>query len=241
MNELRLNVSRVKAADETGTWPEWGSDDIYLAAVTVDSRLVVNTVDEVRIGEFDDGDARDFSPAKTLARFRLDDGVYPRAYVAAVVLAERDNGEAIPEFLTALTKSVKENLPTERDRRRRRQGPAADDAASGFEFLGFTGKELATIAWKGVQEAWKVYKKIRADDIFLPKTLYVDIDGEDHRWDGSRRSPLEKLRLAAHDGVYWVGMHWAIADGSPVATPPSGRPTRVPREPRPTVPARHEN
>ena len=61
MTELHLNVSRVKAADETGSGiTEWGSDDIYLAAVTMDGRGVVNIVDEIRIGEFDDGDVKNF-------------------------------------------------------------------------------------------------------------------------------------------------------------------------------------
>ena len=85
MTELHLNVSRVKAADETGSGiTEWGSDDIYVAAVTMDRRGVVNIVDEIRIGEFDDGDAKNFSPAKTLTSIRLNSRHYPQAYGAVV-------------------------------------------------------------------------------------------------------------------------------------------------------------
>jgi predicted AlkP superfamily phosphohydrolase/phosphomutase len=200
MTELQLRVSRVKAADETGTGiTEWGSDDIYLAGVTLDGRGVVNVVDEIRIGEFDDGDAKDYDPARTLTSFRLNERTYPQAYGAVVVLAERDSGNQIPAYLAETAKNIQSFIP-----RARRQKPA--------EIWGFEKKAIADYLIKGAELAWKKYQSIRQDDIFEPKTTVVDLTGARHRWNGSRRSPQDKFRYAAHDGVYWVGVHWAMVD-----------------------------
>lgn len=200
MTELHLRVSRVKAADETGKGiTEWGSDDIYLAAVTMDGRGVVNIVDEIRIGEFDDGDAKDFNPPKVLTRFRLNDRSYPQTYGAVVVLAERDSGDQIPAYLAETAKNVQSFIPRARQ-------------TSADQIWGFDRKDVADYLIKGAELAWKTYKNIRKDDIFEPKTTVVDLTSARHRWNGSRRSPQDKFRYAAHDGVYWVGVHWAMAD-----------------------------
>jgi hypothetical protein len=42
----------------------------------MNGRGVVNIVDEICIGEFDD-DAKNFNPAKTITSFRLNDRTYP--------------------------------------------------------------------------------------------------------------------------------------------------------------------
>ena len=102
------------------------------------------------------------------------------------------------------------------------------------------GKELLEIGEKVAKAAWKKYQEIRQDDIFLPKTTVVDVDGPDRFSNGSSRSDSESFRFAAHNGVYLVGLRWALVDEAANDDPPTRNPPRVPRDPRQDNPRRQE-
>ena len=142
---------------------------------------------------------------------------------------ERDSGKQIPQFLAELAKGVEEYIPRPR-------------LTAPIDFLGMDGKELREIGEKVAKAAWKKYQEIRQDDIFLPKTTVVDVDGSDRFSNGSRRSDSDSFRFAAHNGVYWVGLHWALVDEAANDDPPPRTPRtpRVPRNPRQENPRRQE-
>ncbi len=203
MANLSLRVREVKCVDETGgnRFTEIGKDDIYLAAVTLDSQYRVRKIPPFKVGGFDDGDKKTYSPPKAVASFDLPNDRFPHNVLVNLVLIEKDSGNQIDPFLDKLAAKTKAAADDARAKAKAKAdavgGTAkADDGDSGI--------------WKAVVEVLvvvgkEIFKEIRKDDIFPPVPIRgtftsPKVDGREY-----------VATFKGHDGHYRVTYDWFIS------------------------------
>jgi len=87
---LKFRLHEVKCVDETD--PEmFGSDEIALGGASVDDEETVKKISQFKVGNFDDGDRKQYNPVKVLSSFDLSNGTYPKTFGVFVSIAEKDN------------------------------------------------------------------------------------------------------------------------------------------------------
>jgi hypothetical protein len=203
LQSLQLFLHEVKAIDETGGnwWTERGSDEIYLGATTVDESGDTEQISAFKVGDFDDGDVKTFSPPKLFASFDLREGTeYPKDYFVTLVLAEKDQG-GLPDFINELFNQIKAKIT---------------------EYLQSKGPKGLIIALAinyVLGKAFEWFKDIWEDDIFPPNTVTVGIKASTYRFDGgTTESPEAIATFKAHDGTYTVTYSWRLVVTDPVIT-----------------------
>ena len=93
---LQLRLLELHAQDETNTaGTEFGSDDMYLGAVTLELRgpqlkPVVHRIQPFRVGTFDDGDRKKYNSPRLFDNYGFGPGVFPKNISVTFVLAEVD-------------------------------------------------------------------------------------------------------------------------------------------------------
>lgn len=202
--KLELRVSQVKCIDETNGWfgTEVGSDEIYLAGDVI-SAQGSTSIQEQKVGDFDDGDAKTFSPVKVLTSIDLlKDAQYPKVFVAVFVLAEKDMGglsDFMDKLVEALEDPVKDAII------------AAIGAAVGGELAGPIGAAVGVAVGvilsyiiDALGEAW-------ADDVFDPQTVTFALESSTDRFSNGRlESDNYLLSFEGQGGEYSLTYSWRL-------------------------------
>ncbi len=196
ISKLEFRIQRVKCVDETGpAWP--GSDEILLGANTVDETGDVKKVPSFKVGDFDQGNTKRYTPPKRLTLFDIREGPsFPKRYFVTLVLAEEDQG-GFPDFVNGLFKQVKAKVEEYVADAIARGKPVEIAIALAVNYI--VGKifEILTNAWN--------------DDIFPPKTLSVRINSATHRFPGGATvSPEDVAVFKGHNGKYEVFYDWRL-------------------------------
>lgn len=105
---VKFRIHEVKCIDETN--PEWaGGDEISWGGAAVDDKGVTSTIPERKVGGgFDDGDRKSYSPPELIKTFSLD-GTYPKEFMIAMTLAEKDSG-GMSKFIAELYEAIKAEI-----------------------------------------------------------------------------------------------------------------------------------
>lgn len=202
---LVLQIHQVKAIDETGGGlaEKLGSDEIALSGLTIDATGTVRRVRTLQIGTFKkDGVTKTFSPPLEFASFDLSTGAsFPKHYQAMLVLAEKDPGGGLGDFLEKLkTKAASKPAGESAEK-----GDVAVIAALlGKKAAEEIGKALLTEATAKMKGAWK-------DDIFPPSLEALQIPGPSFRFPhGRTTSEREAVTFKKHNGNYRVVYSWDL-------------------------------
>jgi hypothetical protein len=206
-DNLEFRIHRVKCVDETGKdfnpfGDEFGSDEISLAGTSVDENGDTKKVSEFKVGNFDDGDVKSFSPPRRFTFFNLREGTqFPKSYFVTLVLAEKDEG-GLSDFVNKLLEKIKERV-------------IAYLAAALGGAIGASGGPVGALIGAAVGfivgKVFEFIKSVFADDIFPPKTISVAIPSLTHRFAGGRTdSPEIVTRFVGHDGTYDITSDWRL-------------------------------
>lgn len=202
MTKVELRIHKVRAVDETGTGFEFGDDEIDLSGTTVDESGDTHKVKPFRVGSFDDGDQKVFSPPRRFTFFNLTEGTaFPKSYFVTLVLAEIDQG-GLPDFITKLLSKVKERVI------------AALTAALGG-LIGASGGPVGiaigiAVGW-AVGKVWELFGRIWGDDVFPPVTIRNTVSSLTGRWPGGRTdSPERTVDFRGHGGHYTLTYDWRL-------------------------------
>jgi len=206
---LQLRIRELFALDETNTaGTEFGSDDMYLGAVALERRgtakhtvqlLPFKTLGE--IGEFDDGDRKQYNPPRMLFNFGFGKTVFPKDIVVIFVLVEKDSGKTMGPFLNEVHQAVK----TTADQLLAAAKQDDASAAGGMDWV-----LIAKAVWEAAQF---VYREWSPDEIFEPQRAVLSIHSESHRWNGKATSPELALGFKDHGGHYVLKYDWHLHFG----------------------------
>ncbi len=90
-SRVLMRLRNVTCVKETGL-TSWGSDQMYLAAVTTDTHGSVNTLGPFDLGKYDTGDSRDFYN-EVVPTFKLIGTGWPRTFAVTWVLSKEARSE----------------------------------------------------------------------------------------------------------------------------------------------------
>ena len=228
MPRIALRVPRVRCVDETGgSFAEkFGNDEIYLGAVFVqvnaNKSFVVTTTGSKLVGNnFDDGETVNWN--RDLFNFDLGDPSvhpYPKAVIAALVLAEHDAGNGRNTFLERMVHDFNVKLQAANLDAiiNRSAAPASSGGGAAIApsaavpaFVVAALKEFAKEAIKEVgKKLISTASQWIGDDIFEPQYKSLDIPTSNHTFNGQRQTPEEVVRFVGHKGIYDVTMFWRL-------------------------------
>lgn len=199
---LALRIHRVRCVDETGSnrLTELGEDDIDLGATKTDlAARSVGLVPFYKVGGFDDGDIKRFTPPRQLLTFNLGgERPFPRAYSASLVLVERDSGEQMGPFLEELARQERVQLRgafTAFARANNREPSIAESVSVWRDSWELLVKPAVMARWRSVQR----------DDIFPPATVSIYVPSA-----LQLSSPTTTLTFKGHGGTYEVTYDWEL-------------------------------
>jgi hypothetical protein len=181
---------------------EAGSDDIALSGLTVDPAGSTGKIPEFKVGVFDDGKVKHFSPPRRLALFDLRSGNgFPKSYVVTVVLAEKDHG-GLSKLVNGLQGKVEGKL---------KAGLASTVGGAVGAAGGPGGAAIGAVAGAVVDKAFGELAGLVGDEVFPPKTVSVKLSSADHRFQGGATdSPEATLDFKAHGGTYRIICDWRL-------------------------------
>jgi len=204
LDNLELRLHRVHCLEETGSGPfsDVGEDEIALSGTSVDESGDVKKFSEFRVGDFDDGDDKSFSPPRRLTIFNLREGTaFPKSYFVTLVLAEKDMG-GLSDFVNRLLDKVRERV-------------TAMLAAALGAAIGASGGPVGVIIGAAVGfvvgKVFDLLKSVFADDVFPPRTVSVAVPSLNHRFPGGRTDSAEStIRFDGHGGEYTLTYDWRV-------------------------------
>lgn len=207
---FKLRLREVYAKDETNTLgTEWGSDEIYVGGAGLELRgtanPVVHKIEPFKVGSFDDGDRKTYSPPRELADFGLGDTVFPKGIMITLFLAEHDGGDDIKNLYKKLCEEV-EKLSQQLKTDMASDAEPESEIEQKMNWVRYTEK-----AWKAANF---VYNQWKGDEIFPPQQVNAVIESEQHRWNGERVSREEILTYQGHGGHYILKYDWAAPESS---------------------------
>ena len=202
---LEFRIHRLSCIDETGgVMEEWcGTDTIFLSGVATGATGATAQIPEMRIGAFDAGCVKEFTPPLPFCVFDLRDGSdWPKAFFVTLVLSDLEMGE-----LAGFQKRIVQKAGDE--------VTSAIFAATGLS-LEARGGILGGIV--GAMTGW-VAGWIFSDpgswwnrDVFPPKTLSLEIPSRSAAFPGGTpASPLFQARMRGRDGEYALAYDWRLA------------------------------
>jgi hypothetical protein len=197
ISHLELRIHKVKCVDETGL-TNWGSDEIALAGTTIDESGDTRKVTEFKVQNFDRGDVKTYLPPKPFAVFDLRQGTaFPKAYFAAFILAEKDNGglsDFANNLVTTLRAEVKAVLI------------GALTGSSGPLVNALIGP---VVNWV-VDKVFEWLQRVWNDDIFNPQTVSTEISSLRFSFSGRPISGQKVLTFSGHRGTYELNYDWRV-------------------------------
>jgi hypothetical protein len=205
LKTLTMRLHRVKCIDETGSgiFGELGMDEIALAGTTVDETGDTGKVGQFPVKKFNDGDVKDFVPAKTFTTFSLREGsAFPKHYFVTLVLAEKDDG-GLGDFVNRLLEKVKERVTAAL--------AAAIGSAVGVSG-GLVGALIGAAVGFAIGKIIDFLRGVFGDDVFPPATQHVVISSATHRFpNGRTTSGSSVVPFVGHNGKYEVTYDWMVA------------------------------
>jgi hypothetical protein len=202
--KAELRIHRVRCLDETGGFfaEKLGADEIDLGGTEVDESGDTRKISAFRVGSFDDGEQRVFSPPRRLTFFNLTEGTaFPKSYFVSMVLAEIDMG-GLPDFLNQLLNKVKDRVITALT--------AAIGTAIGASG-GLVGMVIGLAVGWAVGKVWEFFHSVWNDDVFEPVTVRLTMPSLTARWTGGRTdSPERTVTFSGHDGKYELTYDWRL-------------------------------
>lgn len=92
---LDLDLMSVRCIDETNGpfGSEAGQDEIDMSGLTIDATAATGKITPFRVGDFDDGTVKTYSPAKRLVTYSGGGTTYPRHFFTTLLLFEHDRGD----------------------------------------------------------------------------------------------------------------------------------------------------
>ena len=204
LDNLELRLHRVHCLEETGSGPfsDVGEDEIALSGTSVDESGDVKKISEFRVGDFDDGDVKTFSPPRRFTFFNLREGTaFPKSYFVTLVLAEKDMG-GLSDFVNRLLDKVRDRV-------------TAMLAAALGAAIGASGGPVGIIIGAAVGfvvgKVFDLLKSVFADDIFSPRTVSVAVPSLNHRFPGGKTDSAEStIRFEGHGGEYTLTYDWRL-------------------------------
>jgi hypothetical protein len=209
--QVHLDLVRMVCIDETNGFlgSEWGQDEIYLAVATIGEDASTDQVPPFRVGDFDDGTRKDFTPRKRLYSWKvLANGKYPKHYFATLLLWEKDNGdldETFEDIFKKVTDQVAKKIAT------------ILGTAIGGVLAGPLGAAIGALV--GWLVSWLMNKIVSfliqawEDDPFIPRTIEFIIPDAN-----SYVSQPSKVFHFTGPGEYAVRYRFAVSSHSQVAT-----------------------
>ena len=202
---LEFRVHRLSCIDETGGVLEdfCGTDTIFLSGAAIGATGATALLPELRIGAFDAGCVKEFTPPRPFCAFDLREGAdWPKAYFVTLVLSDLEMGN-LAGFQKKLVEKAGEEVTS------------AVFAATGLS-LGARGGVMGGII--GAMTGW-VAGWIFGDpgswwnqDAFPPKTIALEIPSRSHAFPGGRQESAPSLtQLRGRDGEYAVEFDWRMA------------------------------
>jgi len=207
---LRFNVHSVKCVDETN--PEWpGSDEIAMGGVALDDVKKESIISEIFVGgDFDDGDVKSYSPAKTIKQFAFtSSGTFPKSFAVFLALSEKDGG-GFASFIKDLYDAIKDKLQVVFT-----AVGGAIGTAVGAAIGGTVGGPIGIVVGAavgfilGALVEWIV--GLIQDDTFAPQVAIAEFGSINATFNGSANSPIQTLNYIDHGGHYQVRYSWQIA------------------------------
>lgn len=203
---LKLNLKTVKCLDETN--PEWGGkDNIAAGGVVSDDRGVETKISEFHVGNFDDGDVKNFNPVKVLKTYSLDN-VHPSTFTAFLTLAEKDSG-GFSDFIQELYDAIKDELTVILTALGAAAGAAIGAAIGGSVGTAVAGP-IGTIIGVaagliiGALTGWIV--SLLKDDVFEPQISGITIDRS-----APFTGPTQRLTYRDFGGSYYMDVFWSAS------------------------------
>ena len=201
-----FNLYEVKCVDETNPEP-FGSDDIRLFGAKLVENADPVTFDAFKVGNFDDGDKKTYSPVKVLASFDLA-GTYPQTIGVSIGLVEKDTSDSLANFIETLYSGLKgeiKDLLT-------KAGAAITGGLIGA-IGGPIGAAIGVVIGLIIDAVsdWLSGIFTPDDDFFPVQAAMITFETATSTFENnSLTSPVNTLTYKAHDGTYNVKYNWQI-------------------------------
>lgn len=217
---VTLRIHKIECVKTT---KELDRDEIVLAAVKAEGKIVEQQRKQklagkaekgkiVNAGKFKKGGTRNYRSPEVIARFKAGGSrrEWPRYYVAALLMIEKDEG-AIGTIVNSAVKSVEKEVTA-----------ALSTAASGAVLMAagagaaagsvvpLVGTAIGAAAATATTLAFGAIKRARADDVFNPKHVQLRLPkfpGRAGMIDGSKKTVIYK----GFKGRYKVTYSWAVS------------------------------
>lgn len=217
--QLEFRILEVKALDMTN--PECflgtGKDQISLGGIAL-SRYGLNKIDFTNVGEFCDGDRRDFRQNPwVFTTFSLQD--FFNTPSVTFVMAERDSKGGKEKFRDKLAEEEYQRVRTsvEKDLDPTELVASSLDSNNPEDFEATLKKVLRDVVKTIVEDLFKqlwdwLVSVVSGtpDDIFKPKTVTVTFESVNARWSGGVISPPAEITLSEGTGTYRIIYDWHI-------------------------------
>ena len=192
---------------DRGYWVEKiGADDIDLGGSTINATGVTTQIPKFGVGDFDDGDSKDYNPPKVLKEFDLRTGTeWPKSYFVVLVLVEVDMG-GYAEFMDKLVNAIDDEV----------EKPIATAIGVGVGVAsdGVVGAAIGLAVGYCVDLAIEWIKSVWKDDVFSPVTIEVELPGRSARFGGETQSQDVTVEIKGHDGKYRLTYDWNLTNFS---------------------------
>jgi len=204
---LILQIHEVKCLDETGgKWREKiGGDEVTLSGLTIDAAGRAVRQQTLRIGKFErDRSVKRYSPARAFATFDLRQGPdFPRHYQAMLILAERDQGGGLVEYVNAIVSNINTGSAL----------PSQDKVDVPNQLLASPPTTREEAAAKAVKLAVAKVGQWAKDDIFRPRSAKVSMKTGEFRFaKGAVTSRPDTASFKGYGGLYRIVYSWRLAD-----------------------------
>lgn len=213
-DKVRIWVRSVKCIDETN--PEWpGDDEIALAGISIDEDGDIKKIGEQKVGNgFRDGRLKTLN--WNYHWFSLSERPYwPKKFGVTFVLAEKDNG-GLSKFIQDLWSKIKEQVQIVISAAAAAAGVAIGVFLGLPDIGGIIGSILGSVVNWVINNLVNWLANIFKDDIFRPKTAWINIPSMSARWYypngkyGSTLHPVQSFRFTGHGGQYDLMYQWEL-------------------------------
>ncbi|MBC7806562.1 MAG: hypothetical protein H7145_10465 [Akkermansiaceae bacterium] len=204
--QVTFRIHNVRCVDETGGGfaERVGNDEIFLGGFGIDGNGQTVKAGQSEIyAHFDDGDVKNFGPARRFVTLGLPSG--GGSVTAGLLLVEKDSG-GMDTALEKLYAKVVEEI------NKKRQEEMAQRRVASLAGLDIDWKAV----WGQVKPLIVAYVKDKIvsafnDDPFPLQSVSISVGPNGDFGNGSRTSPPATIEFRGHDGVYRLTYDWEVS------------------------------